>query len=49
MFTDSDCLVPADWLARMDALFVARPEYAGVGGVQVPIQARTRVESGSWA
>ena len=44
VFTDSDCLVPADWLARMDALFAARPEYAGVGGVQVPIQARTRVE-----
>lgn len=43
-FTDSDCVVPTDWLTRMDALFTAQPEYAGVGGVQVPIQARTRVE-----
>jgi glycosyltransferase involved in cell wall biosynthesis len=43
-FTDSDCLVPVDWLARMDGLFAAHPGCAGVGGVQVPIRARTRVE-----
>jgi glycosyltransferase involved in cell wall biosynthesis len=43
-FTDSDCLVPEDWLVRMDGLFAAHPGCAGVGGMQVPIQARTRVE-----
>ena len=44
VFTDSDCLVPADWLARMDGLFAAHPGCAGVGGVQLPIRTRTRVE-----
>lgn len=36
-FTDSDCLVPTDWLARLDEAFEKWPEAGAVGGyLQAP-------------
>lgn len=35
-FTDDDCLVPADWLARLADGYRRHPEVAGVGGGIVP-------------
>lgn len=35
-FTDDDCLVPADWLARLADGYARHPEVAGVGGGITP-------------
>ena len=35
-FTDDDCLVPPDWLARLADGYVRHPEVCGVGGGIVP-------------
>ena len=35
-FTDDDCLVPADWLARLADGYARYPEVAGVGGGITP-------------
>ncbi len=43
-FTDDDCIVPSDWLARMDALWdTISPDVAGIGG---PLDCAVRGESG---
>jgi len=35
-FTDDDCLVPPDWLARLAGGYARHPEVVGVGGRLVP-------------
>lgn len=35
-FTDDDCIVPHDWLARLADGYARHPEVVGVGGFQIP-------------
>lgn len=46
VFTDSDCIVPQDWLHRLVAHHRQRPEYAAVGG---PIVNGNPESTTSWA
>ena len=35
-YTDDDCLVPLDWLSRLEDGFLRHPEAVGVGGYHSP-------------
>lgn len=38
LFTDADCLVPADWAGRLISLLEDNPKLSGVGGNMLPLR-----------